>query len=131
MRASSGTSKTGPTAVANTQELHIGFSAASGYGDKFSVVVTTANGELKKETWTVNRRYGHRFVRWDRIKFGSYTGPAYVSIFVNGALVGGTTGLVRAGSAAVRAVQSGYLRSYAALLLVGLAVVGFYFLLQA
>jgi len=31
----------------------------------------------------------------------------------------------------VRAVQSGYLRSYAAFLLVGLAVVGFYFLLQS
>ena len=39
----------------------------------------------------------------------------------NGALVGGTTGVVRAGSAAVRALQSGFLRYYAALLLVGLA----------
>ena len=40
-------------------------------------------------------------------------------MFVNGALVGGTTGLVRAGSAAVRAIQSGFLRYYAALLLLG------------
>jgi len=63
--------------------------------------------------------------------FGRFGQQTFERVFVNGALVGGTTGLVRAGSAAVRAVQSGYLRSYAALLLVGLAVVGFYFLLQA
>ncbi len=35
-----------------------------------------------------------------------------------------------AGSAAVRAVQSGFVRYYAALLVLGLAGVGFYFLLQ-
>ncbi len=63
--------------------------------------------------------------------FGRFGQQTFERIFVNGTLVGGTTGIVRAGSAAVRAVQSGYLRSYAALLLVGLAVVGFYFLLQS
>ena len=47
------------------------------------------------------------------------------------ASIGGTTGLVRAGSAAVRAVQSGFVRYYAALLVLGVAGVGFYFLLQA
>ncbi|MDQ3647295.1 MAG: NADH-quinone oxidoreductase subunit L, partial [Actinomycetota bacterium] len=62
--------------------------------------------------------------------FGRFGQQTFERLFVNGALVGGTTGIVRAGSAAVRAVQSGYLRSYAALLLGGLAVVGFYFLLQ-
>jgi NADH-quinone oxidoreductase subunit L len=46
-------------------------------------------------------------------------------------LVGGTTGIVRAGSAAVRAVQSGFVRYYAALLVLGVAGVGFYFLLQS
>jgi NADH-quinone oxidoreductase subunit L len=46
-------------------------------------------------------------------------------------LVGGTTGLVRAGSAAVRAAQSGFVRYYAALLVLGLTGVGFYFLLQS
>ena len=45
--------------------------------------------------------------------------------------VGGTTGAVRAGSAAVRAVQSGYLRYYAALLLLGLTALGLYFLMAA
>jgi NADH-quinone oxidoreductase subunit L len=46
-------------------------------------------------------------------------------------LVGGTTGLIRAGSAAVRAAQSGFVRYYAALLVIGVAGVGFYFLLQS
>jgi NADH-quinone oxidoreductase subunit L len=63
--------------------------------------------------------------------FGRFGQQTFERIFVNGVLVGGPTGLVRAGSAAVRAVQSGYLRSYAAFLLIGLAVVGFYFLLQS
>ena len=50
---------------------------------------------------------------------------------VNGLLVGGTAGVVRAGSAAVRAIQSGFLRAYAALLLLGLAGLGLYFLISA
>ncbi|HWX96871.1 MAG TPA: NADH-quinone oxidoreductase subunit L [Solirubrobacteraceae bacterium] len=50
---------------------------------------------------------------------------------VDDTLVGGTTGLVRAGSAAVRAAQSGFVRYYAALLVLGVTGVGFYFLLQS
>ena len=45
------------------------------------------------------------------------------------ALVGGATGAVRAANAAVRTVQTGYLRYYAALLLVGLTGLGLYFLM--
>ena len=61
-------------------------------------------------------------------RFGRQT---FERVVVNGTLVGGTTGLVRAGSAAVRATQNGFLRAYAALLVVGLVAVGLYFLLQA
>jgi NADH-quinone oxidoreductase subunit L len=50
---------------------------------------------------------------------------------IDDTLVGGTTGLVRAGSAAVRAAQSGFVRYYAALLVLGVTGVGFYFLLQS
>ncbi len=50
---------------------------------------------------------------------------------VDETLVGGTTGIVRASSAAVRAVQSGFVRYYAALLVLGVTAVGFYFLLQS
>jgi NADH-quinone oxidoreductase subunit L len=50
---------------------------------------------------------------------------------VDETLVGGTSGIVRASSAAVRAIQSGFVRYYAALLVLGVAAVGFYFLLQS
>jgi NADH-quinone oxidoreductase subunit L len=63
--------------------------------------------------------------------FGRWAQSWFERIVVQGALVDGTTGLVRAGSAAVRAAQSGLLRAYAALFVVGLTAVGLYFLLQA
>jgi NADH-quinone oxidoreductase subunit L len=59
-------------------------------------------------------------------RFGRNT---FERIVISGLFVGGTTGAVRAGSAAVRAAQSGYLRYYAALLLLGLTALGLYFLL--
>jgi len=63
--------------------------------------------------------------------FGRFARNTFERVFVDGVLVGGTTGAVRSGSAAVRAIQSGYLRYYAALVLLGLTVLGFYFLLQS
>jgi NADH-quinone oxidoreductase subunit L len=62
---------------------------------------------------------------------GRFGKDTFERVFVQDTLIGGTTGLVRAGSAAVRAVQNGFLRYYAALLVLGVAGVGFYFLLQA
>ncbi len=61
---------------------------------------------------------------------GSFAMNTFEQVFVQDTLIGGTTGLVRAGSAAVRAAQNGFLRYYAALLVLGVAGVGFYFLLQ-
>ena len=43
-------------------------------------------------------------------------------------LVGGTTGAAQGANAAVRTAQSGYLRSYALLLVAGFAGLGLYFL---
>ena len=63
--------------------------------------------------------------------FGRFGQQTFERIFVNGTLVGGSSGIVRAGSAAVRALQSGFLRAYAALLLVGAAAVLLYFLIQS
>jgi NADH-quinone oxidoreductase subunit L len=63
--------------------------------------------------------------------FGRFASGTFERRFVDETLVGGTTGLVRAGSAAVRAAQSGFVRYYAALLVMGVAGVGFYFLLQS
>jgi NADH-quinone oxidoreductase subunit L len=62
---------------------------------------------------------------------GRFARDTFERLFVEDTLVGGTTGLVRAGSAAVRAAQSGFVRYYAALLVLGVAGVGFYFLLQS
>jgi NADH-quinone oxidoreductase subunit L len=63
--------------------------------------------------------------------FGRFAQNSFERVFVNGVLVGGSTGLVRAGSALVRATQSGILRVYAALMLVGVVGVALYFLLQS
>jgi NADH-quinone oxidoreductase subunit L len=52
-------------------------------------------------------------------------------IMINGFLVGGATGVARAGGAFVRALQSGFLRVYAAVLLLGVAAVSLYLLLQS
>jgi NADH-quinone oxidoreductase subunit L len=62
---------------------------------------------------------------------GRFARDVFERVVVNGVFVGGPTGAVRAGSAAVRAVQSGFLRYYAALLLVGVTGLGLYFLLAA
>jgi NADH-quinone oxidoreductase subunit L len=61
---------------------------------------------------------------------GRFGRDTFERLFVQDTMIGGTTGLVRAGSAAVRAAQSGFVRYYAALLVLGVAGVGFYFLLQ-
>ena len=51
------------------------------------------------------------------------------STFVQGVLVGGTVGLVRAGSSFARAIQTGDLRGYAALLIMGVSGLILYFLI--
>ena len=49
--------------------------------------------------------------------FGNFARRTFERVVIEGALVDGTTNVVRAGSAAVRAIQTGLLRYYAALLL--------------
>ena len=61
-------------------------------------------------------------------RFGQQT---FERVIVNGLFVGGTTGIVKAGSAAARALQNGFLRAYAALLVLGIVGVAFYFLIQS
>ena len=73
--------------------------------------------------------------RGDRapVRRGRRTSPATPSSAVSSTRRSSAarTGLVRAGSAAVRAAQSGFMRYYAALLVLGVAGVGLYFLLQS
>jgi NADH-quinone oxidoreductase subunit L len=63
--------------------------------------------------------------------FGNFSRRTFERVVVEGTLVEGTTSIVRAGSAAVRAIQTGFLRYYAALLLLGGAAVVLYFLIAA
>ena len=63
--------------------------------------------------------------------FGRMAESVLDRIVVGGAITGGTTGLVRAGSAAVRRAQTGFLRYYAALMVIGLFGVALYFLISS
>ncbi|MGB2710158.1 MAG: NADH-quinone oxidoreductase subunit L [Conexibacter sp.] len=63
--------------------------------------------------------------------FGAFARQTFERVFVDGVLVEGTTGIVRAGSSAVRAIQTGFLRYYAALLLLAGAAVVLYFLIAS
>ncbi|MEA2151254.1 MAG: NADH-quinone oxidoreductase subunit [Solirubrobacteraceae bacterium] len=65
--------------------------------------------------------------RW----FGNFAQQTFERVVVNGVLVGGSTGIVKSGSSAVRAAQTGFLRYYAALLVLGMVVIAFYFLVAA
>ena len=61
---------------------------------------------------------------------GQWAQDSFERVVINGALIGGTSGLVKAGSAAVRALQTGLIRAYAALVIGGLSVVLLYFLVR-
>jgi NADH-quinone oxidoreductase subunit L len=62
---------------------------------------------------------------------GRFAESVLERIVVAGAITGGTVGLVRAGSAAVRRAQTGFLRYYAAAVIVGLSGVALYFLISS
>jgi len=61
--------------------------------------------------------------------FGVFGRNVVESAFVQDVLVGGTVGLVRAGSSFARSIQTGELRAYAALLLTGMGLLVLYFLI--
>ena len=65
------------------------------------------------------------------LALGRFAQSTFERLFIDDTLVGGTQGIVKAGSQAVRAVQTGFLRYYAALLLLGLVGTSLYFLLQS
>ncbi|MGB0095253.1 MAG: NADH-quinone oxidoreductase subunit L [Solirubrobacteraceae bacterium] len=63
--------------------------------------------------------------------FGRMADSVLERVVIGGAITGGTTGLVRAGSAAVRRAQTGFLRYYAALMVIGVFGVALYFLVSS
>jgi NADH-quinone oxidoreductase subunit L len=86
--------------------------------------------ELLVNEWYFDRLIELLVIR-PAVRAGRFARDTFERLIVDDTLVGGTTGLVRAGSAAVRAAQSGFVRYYAALLVLGVTGVGFYFLLQS
>jgi NADH-quinone oxidoreductase subunit L len=78
--------------------------------------------------WYFDELLDALFVRPAR-GFGRFGRTVVESELVQGLLVGGTTGAVRAGTAFARTIQTGYLRAYAALLFVGVGGLALYFLI--
>jgi NADH-quinone oxidoreductase subunit L len=80
--------------------------------------------------WYFDELYDAVFVR-PVGNFGTYGRAVIESRFVQGFIVGGAVGVVRAGTSAARAIQTGYVRAYALLLVIGVLALGLYFLVQS
>jgi NADH-quinone oxidoreductase subunit L len=80
--------------------------------------------------WYFDELYDAVFVR-PFTGAGSFGRRVIETDFVQGFIVGGATGVVRAGTSFARAIQTGYLRAYALLLLLGVGAIALYFLLAS
>jgi NADH-quinone oxidoreductase subunit L len=80
--------------------------------------------------WYFDELYDALFVR-PVATFGSFGRRVIETDFVQGTIVGGATGIVRVGTSVARSIQTGYLRAYALLLLLGVAGLTLYFLLTS
>ena len=80
--------------------------------------------------WYFDELYDAAFVR-PFSTAGGFGRRVIETEFVQGFIVGGATGIVRAGTSFARAIQTGYLRGYALLLLLGVAALALYFLLAS
>jgi NADH-quinone oxidoreductase subunit L len=80
--------------------------------------------------WYFDELYDAGVVR-PMASVGRFSQNVVESVFVQDVIVGGATAVVRAGSSFARGLQSGYLRSYAALLVTGVAGLGLYFLITS
>ncbi len=65
------------------------------------------------------------------LAIGRFTDSVLEKIVIFGGVTGGVTGAVRSGSAAVRRAQTGFLRYYAAAVILGLSAVVLYFLISS
>jgi NADH-quinone oxidoreductase subunit L len=80
--------------------------------------------------WYFDELFDLLFVRSFR-RAGDFGRRVVETEFVQGTIVGGATGVVRAGTSLARAVQTGYVRAYALLLLAGLGGLALYFLISS
>jgi NADH-quinone oxidoreductase subunit L len=86
--------------------------------------------EFLSHNWYFDELYDALFVR-PVGAFGSFGRTVIESEFVQGFIVGGAVGVVRAGSSLARQIQTGYVRAYALLLVMGVLALGLYFLLMS
>jgi NADH-quinone oxidoreductase subunit L len=80
--------------------------------------------------WYFDELYDALFVR-PVATFGGFGRRVIETDFVQGVIVGGATGIVRMSTSFARAIQTGYLRAYALVLLVGVAGLTLYFLVNS
>jgi NADH-quinone oxidoreductase subunit L len=80
--------------------------------------------------WYFDELFEALFVR-PVATFGGFGRAVIETRFVQGFIVGGATGVVRVGTSFARSIQTGYLRAYALLLLLGVAALALYFLLAS
>jgi NADH-quinone oxidoreductase subunit L len=80
--------------------------------------------------WYFDELFDRVIVRPTR-GFGRFGRSVVESAFVQGFLVGGASGAVRAGTSVARAIQSGYLRAYALLVVLGASAMALYFLIAS
>jgi NADH-quinone oxidoreductase subunit L len=86
--------------------------------------------DFLEHKWYFDELYDLLFVRPSRA-FGNFGQTVVESAFVQGFLVGGTVSVVRSTASLARAIQSGYLRAYALLLLMGVGGLLLYFLIAS
>jgi NADH-quinone oxidoreductase subunit L len=86
--------------------------------------------DFLEHKWYFDELYDAVFVR-PFATFGNLGRTVIETDFVQGVIVGGATGIVRAGTSMARAIQSGFLRGYALLLLLGLSGLALYFLIAS
>jgi NADH-quinone oxidoreductase subunit L len=80
--------------------------------------------------WYFDELYEALFVR-PVATFGGFGRAVIETRFVQSFIIGGATGVVRVGTSFARSIQTGYLRAYALLLLIGVAALALYFLLAS
>ena len=80
--------------------------------------------------WYFDELYDAMFVR-PIATIGGFSRRVIETDFVQGTIVGGATGVVRVGSSFARAIQTGYLRAYALMLVLGVAALTLYFLINS
>ncbi len=86
-------------------------------------------------TFLVNKWYFDELIDYVVVRpsllVGRVSDSVLERIVITGGVTGGVTGLVRAGSAAVRRAQTGFLRYYAAAIVLGLSALSLYFLISS